>query len=223
MRKIWIWKSIFPLLLLFFYLTLPAFQEFLRTSFGFLRNYDFAGLRLFLLSFGPAAPLVGIFIMALQAVVPFFPGVVMTLTNAWLFGWLLGSVYSAVGSLLGATLDFYLGRWYGQTVALYFAGKRRMERLNDFVERRGALSILFLRLIPVMPYKIVSYSAGISQMGFRAFIFATLIGQMPAILLYSFLGEDILKNANWLLAVTVLSCLALALFAGCRKMGVTQR
>ena len=46
-----------------------------------------------------------------------------------------------------------------------------------------------LRLIPLFPFKIVSYSAGLSDVRFRDFALATTIGSMPGIIVYTNLGD----------------------------------
>lgn len=199
-----------PVLLFFCYQWMPDVKEFLSISFRFLREYDFYGLRGFLLSYGAAAPLVSILLMVFQSVVPFVPGVVMTITNAWLFGWLQGSLYSGIGALLGAVVDFYIARWYGKTCFERMAGERYVRLLHSQTEKHGAFAVFIARLLPIIPFKAVSYSAGLSRLDVRAFAFFTFIGQMPAILLYSVLGENIQKNMLLIFILTACFCVITA-------------
>ena len=53
----------------------------------------------------------------------------------------------------------------------------------------GILLILMLRLIPLFPFKIVSYSAGLSDIRLRDFSIATVIGSLPGIIIYTNLGD----------------------------------
>jgi len=46
-----------------------------------------------------------------------------------------------------------------------------------------------LRLIPLFPFKIVSYSAGLSDVRFKDFALATTIGSLPGIIVYTNLGD----------------------------------
>lgn len=199
--------------LAFLYQQAHALQEFLAVSLQHLRAYDFYGLRDYLLSFGARAPLASILLMVAQSVIPFVPGIVMTIANAWLFGWLLGGVYTGVGAALGAALDFSISRWYGKPFLQKILRGKFARDMNRFVDEHGVIAVLITRLVPIIPYKAVSYSAGCSDMPVRAFIGATVLGQMPAIFLYSYLGERILDNGYAaLFATLILSVLAVAAY-----------
>lgn len=204
-------KLLVPVFLFLCYQLMPEFREFLFIGFQFLREYDFYGLRNYLLSFGAAAPLFSIVLMILQSVVPFVPGVLMTITNAWLFGWLLGSIYSGVGALIGAVVDFYIARYYGKSCFEYIAGEKYVHLFDQYTARHGALSVFIARLIPVVPFKVISYSAGLSNLDMRTFALFTLLGQTPAIVLYSILGENIHDNLFLLVITTSCFCI-LAVF-----------
>lgn len=190
------------------YLLIPGLSKFLKTSLSLLRGYDFHGLRTWVLSYGIVAPLASIALMVVQSVVPFVPGVMMTLTNTWLFGWMFGSLYSGIGALLGAALDFYLARWYGKPFLDRFIQDKYIESLNHYILHHGVIAVLIARLIPIVPFKVVSYSAGFSAMPFRLFILITLLGQMPAIVLYSILGQRILTDGYAALSATCILIIA---------------
>ena len=69
------------------YLYFPGLQEFMGAGISYLRYRDFEGLRQFILSYGQCAIIVSIGLMVIQSLVPFVPGLVITITNAWIFGW----------------------------------------------------------------------------------------------------------------------------------------
>lgn len=194
----------------------PGLREFSATSLSFLHARDFYGLRFYLLSFGAATPLLSILLMVIQSVFPFVPGIVMTITNAWLFGWAMGSLYTCVGALLGATLDFFIARWYGRPLFGKLMHGKFAAMLDRYVRRHGAVAVLISRLVPIVPFKIVSYSAGFSNMPPRLFALVTLLGQIPGIVLYSILGEHILKNGYAILIATAVLMLIALLVFKCR-------
>ena len=184
------------------YLYLPGLQEILNTGIKFLRYRDFEGLRQFILSYGPWAPLVSIVLMMIQSLVPFVPGLVITITNAWIFGWQYGALYSWIGALLGAILDFGVARWYGRLVVEQFVNIKYLSMTDTFLQRYGLLAIFITRLTPILPFKVVSYGAGLTTMPFWEFMIATAIGQAPATILYSILGQNITHNICITIAVT---------------------
>lgn len=192
------------------YIEIPGLQEIIYDGITFLKNRDFYGLKIFLLSYGNIAPIISIILMTIQSIFPFIPGVIMTIANAWLFGWYLGTLYSCLGALLGAILDFIIARWYGKIVVSNLIEKHHIEKVNEFIKKNGIIAVFITRLIPFVPFKIVSYSAGLSNMSIKPFVIATGIGQLPAIIIYSILGENILLDTNKLIVVSS----GLLVFAG---------
>lgn len=187
---------------LLIYLHAPGVQAFVAEGVSYLRSGDFLGLRAFLRGYGALAPVVSVALMTVQSVVPFVPGMLMTFVNAWLFGWQLGSLYSAVGALLGAAADFYLARWYGKPLVDRWLSERAAQAVGRMIERHGVLAVFVSRLIPIVPFKAVSYGAGLSPLALRPFLAVTAVGQTPGILLYSALGARMAAQPSLFFAVT---------------------
>ena len=182
----------------------PSVQEFVLSGFSYLRNRNYEGLRQFILAYGIWAPLTSIALMTAQSLVPLVPGVVITITNAWIFGWEYGAVYSWIGALLGAAVDFGIARWYGRPVVERFVSAALLERTDGFFRRSGVLAVFITRLTPIVPFKVISYGAGLTDMTPLRFTVATGVGQIPAILLYSYLGQYLTRNLRDVAAATTL-------------------
>lgn len=195
------------------YCSSPGVQEFVSTGFSYLRSRNYEGLRQFILAYGVFAPLTSIALMTAQSVVPLVPGIVITITNAWIFGWEYGALYSWIGALLGATVDFGIARWYGRPVVERFVSETLLERTDGFFRRSGVLAVFITRLTPIVPFKVISYGAGLTDMTSLRFVAATGLGQIPAILLYSYLGQHLTRNLRTVaLATTLLVLLAVAVY-----------
>lgn len=186
------------------YFFIPGVQEFIVTGITYLKLRDFDHLRQFILSHGMWAPFISIALMALQSLVPLVPGLAITLTNAWIFGWHYGALYSWFGALIGAMLDFGIARWYGRPVAERFVEARYLTIADNFFNKHGTFAVFITRLTPIVPFKVVSYSAGLTAIPLSHFIIATGLGQTPAIILYSILGQDLIHNFRPVLAITTL-------------------
>ncbi|MDF2635188.1 MAG: associated protein [Pelosinus sp.] len=186
------------------YYYLPGIQAFLKSGFTYLWYRDFEGLRQFILDCGSWAPICSILLMTLQSLIPFVPGVAITLTNAWVFGWQYGAIYSWVGALLGACLDFAIARWYGRPVVEKFINDKYLKMTDTFLKKHGIFAVFITRLTPIIPFKVVSYSVGLTTLSFYRFAIATAIGQAPAILLYSVLGQNLTRNIRATILVTSL-------------------
>lgn len=187
---------------------LPEVHDFIISGINFLRCRDYEGLKGFILSYGIWAPITSIALMAIQSMIPLVPGLFITITNAWMFGWQQGAIYSWIGALLGAALDFTVARWFGRPVVERFVFAKYLNSIDCFLKKHGILAIFITRLIPIIPFKMVSYGSGLTAMPLRQFILATGIGQTPAIVLYSILGQNFTHSIISSIAITSLLIVA---------------
>ncbi|TWH49062.1 TVP38/TMEM64 family protein [Sporomusa sp. KB1] len=184
------------------YFCLPGVQQFASEGITYLQYRNFQGLRQFILSYGIWAPITSIALMALQSLVPLVPGIIITITNAWIFGWQYGALYSWSGALLGAVLDFLIARWYGRPVIERFVNSKYLNFTDRFFKRHGIIAVFITRLVPIVPFKVISYGAGLTRLTCCEFTTATAIGQTPAIVLYSILGQHLFHNSKAVAAIT---------------------
>jgi uncharacterized membrane protein YdjX (TVP38/TMEM64 family) len=184
------------------YFFVSGVREFVDSSLVFLHQRDFNSLRNFILSYGIWAPLTSIAVMTLQSVVPLVPGLIITITNAWIFCWEYGAVYSSAGALSGAVLDFSLARWYGRPVVEKFTNSKYLAAIDIFFKQHGVLAVFITRLTPIIPFKVISYGSGLTSISVKKFAAATLLGQTPAIVLYSVAGQNLLHNIYAVLFIT---------------------
>jgi uncharacterized membrane protein YdjX (TVP38/TMEM64 family) len=172
--------------------------------------------RTYLLGFGAWAPLVSAALMVLQSVVAPVPAFVVTFTNGLLFGWALGALLSWSSAMAGAALCFWLARALGRpAVERLGGGAAALEAADRFFAHHGERAILLARLLPFVPFDPVSYAAGLTATGWRPFLLATGLGQLPATLLYSWLGERVTGSVKVLFWVfSIVAALLVVSFAG---------
>jgi len=203
--------------LLFLYALSPAFRTQVQRAFALLARADIEPLKEYLLGFGAWAPIVSGSLMVLQSLVVPLPAMVITLTNGLLFGAMWGALLSWSSAMVGAILCYYIARLFGRPVVERLVGKKSLEVTDRFFQRYGRHAVLLARLIPVISFDVVSYAAGLTSIGLGDFILATGIGQMPATVVYSFLGQNMTRAARlglWIiLGVLALVTLGFALKA----------
>lgn len=189
----------------------PGVAEALQRAIAILTLGDVTAavdaLRDYLLGFGFWAPAVSALLMVVQSIAAPIPAFLLTFTNGLLFGWAWGALLSWSSAMLGAALCFGLARAFGRPVVEKLAGGSRALDLADvFFDRYGSASILVARLLPFVSFDIISYGAGLTPVGFWRFLWATGLGQLPATLLYSWLGQSVtgsIKALFWLFSITL--------------------
>jgi uncharacterized membrane protein YdjX (TVP38/TMEM64 family) len=157
----------------------------------------------------PATPLLvtaGIAVAAFLAV----PLTLLVIAAILGFGSLSGFLYALSGAELSAILAYAVGRSVGRDLVRRFAGKR-LNSISKRLSRRGLLTIITLRLVPVAPFNVINFVAGASHIRFRDFALGTLVGLVPGILAIALFADSVVRSIRdpdagsfaWLTAVVV--------------------
>jgi uncharacterized membrane protein YdjX (TVP38/TMEM64 family) len=87
----------------------------------------------------------------------------------------------------------------------------RTRAVEDFLTRHGAVAVMESRIVPLLPYGVVNYSAGLTRLHYRDLAVGTVIGAAPKVFAYTALGGslDNLGSPEALVAVALLALLAL--------------
>lgn len=170
---------------------------------------DIGPLRDYILSFGLWAPLISALLMVLQSIAFPLPAFGITLANGALFGPIWGAALSWSSAMIAAALCFGIAKSLGRPSIEKLVGGPALRATDRFFERYGARSILLARLIPIVSFDIVSYAAGLTPVSFWHFMIATGIGQLPATIVYSILGDRLGQAATILWGIAGVAMLLL--------------
>jgi uncharacterized membrane protein YdjX (TVP38/TMEM64 family) len=141
-------------------------------------------------SFQAGGPPVLFVAMIVQALAIPIPSEFVLICGGAAFGLLSGWLVGALGSVVAAFIGFYVSRKGGRSVAIRFVGDRGIEFADNWFNRWGVWAVLLGRVAPFIPFDVISYSAGLTQMNVRSFIVPTVIGTLPRAFFYAFLGAS---------------------------------
>ncbi|MHC6179806.1 TVP38/TMEM64 family protein [Clostridium sp. JNZ X4-2] len=178
-------------------------------KFGLCHKYNAAGIKNYIASFGMLGPIIYIIMFTLVPLT-LFPNAVLALASGMAFGVVYGMIYTIIGAVLGAALSFYIARFLGKDMVEKLV-RGRGKWFGDGVEKKGFLIVFALRLIPLVPFDIISYGAGLSKIKFKDFLLATAIGIIPGVFVFINLGDKS-QNAgslNFIFALVLLGILVL--------------
>ena len=125
--------------------------------------------------------------------------------------------------MAGATVCFFIARILGRDVVEKITSKAGLKQIDVFFEKHGRLSILIARLIPFISFDIVSYAAGLTSMSFWSFFVATGIGQLPATIIYSYVGGMLTGGAQMLVTALMILFALSALIVLFRQLYVERQ
>lgn len=212
-KNVWIQRGILIaaiLVLVAVYFFVPAVHEWVGSVFAMFAAGDFSAASEFMAQYGPAAAVVSFLLMVFQSVIAPLPAFLITIANANLFGWWQGAILSWASAMVGAALCFWIARVVGREAVEKLAGKNGIRQMEEFFQRHGTQSVLIARLLPFVSFDWVSYFAGLTSMRFWSFFLATGLGQLPATIVYSYVGGMLTGGAK-LLMTGLLILFALAI------------
>lgn len=94
-------------------------------------------------------------------------------------GFWAGLAVALAGGLLGALGAFALARILGRPAVARLAG-RHLDRVDRLAVDRGFLAVLTGRLVPVVPFVVLSYGAGLTTVRPGSYSAATALGLLPS-------------------------------------------
>ena len=212
-KNVWVQRGILIaaiLVLVAVYFFVPAVHEWVGSVFAMFATGDFSAASDFMAQYGPAAAVVSFLLMVFQSVIAPLPAFLITIANANLFGWWQGAILSWASAMVGAALCFWIARVVGREAVEKLAGKNGIRQMEEFFQRHGTQSVLIARLLPFVSFDWVSYFAGLTSMRFWSFFWATGLGQLPATIVYSYVGGMLTGGAK-LLMTGLLILFALAI------------
>jgi uncharacterized membrane protein YdjX (TVP38/TMEM64 family) len=115
------------------------------------------------------------------------------LANTW--GSFVAGVLTIIGWSVGGLLAFLIAKKYGQPIVSKFASEESLKKIKTILPQRSEhafWSIVLLRII--VPTDVLSYGLGLfTNVKTRTFFFATLIGEIPAAMIFAYTGTWTIK------------------------------
>ena len=178
---------------------------------------DVAALQADIAAAGPAAPVVFVLVYAAVTLAP-VPKNVLSAVAGLLFGLAAGIALVFVAAMLGALTAFWLGRVLGRGAVERLTGAR-VARVDKLLARRGVMAVIGVRLIPVLPFTAINYTAGLTAVRRRDYVIGTAVGIVPGTVAYVTLGTYGSEPGSWPFAISaaVLGLLTAAGFIAARR------
>ena len=161
---------------------------------------------------GIAGPLLIIGLALIHSVI-FYPAEIVDAAAGFAYGFFPALALTMFGWLLSGLLCFAVGRSVARPLLDRWLGEERFERTEAMIERGGITLLIAVRLIPILPFSLVSSAAGAAKVPTWRFIWTTAIGYLPITALAVYFGTKLegLQLTDPLVLGTALGLLVLLL------------
>jgi uncharacterized membrane protein YdjX (TVP38/TMEM64 family) len=136
---------------------------------------------------GAAGPLLILALTLLHAVV-FYPAEIVDAAAGFAYGFVPALSLMTVGWILSGLICWAVGRHVARPLLDRWLGEERFGRVEAAIERGGPSLLLAMRLIPILPFSIVSYAAGAARVPLWRFVWTTAVGYLPITALAVYFG-----------------------------------
>ncbi|MEW6492534.1 MAG: TVP38/TMEM64 family protein [Cyanobacteriota bacterium] len=134
------------------------------------------------------APLIYI-VLYTVATILVLPSTALNLTGGAIFGPWLGTLWTSVAAIIAAVVTFAFTRTVGRDVIAHrLAG--RWQAMDAEIRQGGLFYMFAIRLLPIIPYGLVNFAAGLTSIRFRDYLLGTVLGTVPGILPFVMLGSS---------------------------------
>ena len=149
---------------------------------------------------GIIGPIVFIFLQITQTIYPIIP---MGLTNVignLVFGTWLGFLCNVTGMLIGSSINFYLGRRFGESVVKAFISDEQYEKYISKIGDSNAFERLIIIgfILPVFPDDIFCMISGMSKLTFKRFFILVLLCRPISLFVFTYAWAEIIRFASTL-------------------------
>ena len=187
------------------YLAVPSVNAYINNAAAILGSANVDAVIEFIRSYGPYAMAFSFLLMVFSSLIAPLPAFLITFSNAAIFGWWQGALLSWSSAMAGSALCFFIARALGRDTVEKFAGRGALASVEGYFEKYGTKTILVCRLLPFVSFDAVSYFAGLTPIKFWPFVIATGLGQLPATIIYSYVGGMLTGGIKYF--VTALLCI----------------
>lgn len=144
---------------------------------------------------------VGILAMV-QVVFTFIPAEPLHVVSGISFGLVNGIAICLLGIFVGNTIIFILNKIFGDRLKDYFASNVDFDFNSAKASKKIAWIIIILYCLPAIPYGIICFFAASMNIKYPKYIFLTVIGSIPSLLIDVGLGH-LTMATSWTISIIV--------------------
>lgn len=147
-----------------------------------------------LISFGP---IVGVFLIILESILPMLPLSVFITLNMVSFGSFFGFLISWISTIVGCMLSFTLFRYFFRNKFYRFIKKKEKDKFSKIMKSISNISfsnLVILVAIPFSPAFFINIAGGLSKIKVEKFFLAIIIGKMAMVYFWGYIGTTLLES-----------------------------
>lgn len=138
-------------------------------------------------SLGAGGPLIIIGLGVMHSVIP-YPAEIVNAAAGFAYGFFGGLGIVVIGWMISAVVCYWFGTGVARPLLDRWFGAARFARYERMVERGGITLLIALRLLPIVPFSLISAAMGAARVPFPRYCWTTAVGFLPITALAVYFG-----------------------------------
>ena len=150
--------------------------------------------------------------LSLVHVVVWYPAEILDAAAGYVWGFGVGFPLVMGCWVVSALASYAVGRHFARPLLYRVAGEERFRRAERLIHRGGAVALIGLRMIPIMPFSLMGYVCGAARIPLWRFTWTTTVGYAPITAYFTYLGSglEVFSAGDptlWVGGVGLLACM----------------
>jgi uncharacterized membrane protein YdjX (TVP38/TMEM64 family) len=129
--------------------------------------------------------------LSLVHVIVWYPAEILDAAAGYVFGFGVGFPLVMGCWIVSALASYAVGRHFARPLLYRVAGEDRFLRAEDLINRGGAVALIGIRLIPIMPFSLMGYVCGAARVPLIRFTWTTAVGYAPITAYFTYVGSKL--------------------------------
>ncbi len=162
---------------------------FTGVGFYLIGGIEPENLKIWLEQMGLWAPVFYILIYTVATILV-LPSTPLNLCGGALFGIWFGTLWTTVAAIIAGVVAFYFARTIGRDlISSKLAG--RWQAIDAEMRQGGLFYMFAIRLLPIIPYGLVNFAAGLTSIKFRDYFLGSVVGTLPGVFPFVMIGSGL--------------------------------
>ena len=141
--------------------------------------------------------LFGFILVLLESIFPWLPLFVFIALNIKTFGFIIGFLISWSATIIGCILSYLLFKFlFGKRIDKYISKKNltKINKLSNSIKNISFPNLVLIIALPFSPAFLINIVCGITNVNFKKFFLALLIGKLSIIYFWGFIGTSLIDS-----------------------------
>lgn len=138
----------------------------------------------------------GFLLVVIESIIPILPLGVFIALNVITFGSLFGFLISWTATVTGCMLSFFICRKLREKFEIKYKDNKLINKFKKYLSRLSYSNLVIILAVPFTPAFAVNIGAGLSDIDSKRFFSALMIGKIPMIYFWGFIGKSLLESIS---------------------------